>query len=122
VRPTKAAQDYKGHAMAKNSVKATILSTLASSSVLTTYQSLNPDGFIAPVFFLRVINDSTEPIFVSYDGVNNHDYVRAGSDLEVSTQSNSQPNARYALFDKYEQVYVKGAAGTGTIAMTGYYV
>ena len=108
--------------MAQNSVKALELSIIDSVVIDTTYQSLNSAGFAHPIFFLRIINDSNEAVTISYDGVNDNDYIPANSVLEVPAQANAQPNARYALFNAYTQVYVKGDSGTGVVVMTGYYV
>jgi hypothetical protein len=108
--------------MAQNSVKAQILATIASSAVTTSFAPINGTGFTKPVFFSRIVNDSSEPITISYDGVNSHEYVRAGSDFNFPAQSNSQPNAQYSLLPQYTVVYVKGTAGTGTIALSAYNV
>lgn len=108
--------------MAQNSVKALPLSTFSSASITSSYQLVNGTGFLAPVFLIHIVNDSTTAITISYDGTTDNEYVRAGSDLVIPSQSNSQPNAHYSLWSSYTKVYVKGTAGTGTIAISGYYV
>jgi hypothetical protein len=108
--------------MAQNSVKPFILSSILSSAVTAFYAPLNGTGFIQAPFFIRINNASTAAITVSYDGINNHEFIAAGDVFELPSQANSQPNAQVALFPKYTVVYVKGTAGTGNIYLSGYYV
>jgi hypothetical protein len=108
--------------MAQNSVKPFLLSSKASSTVTGSYTALNSSGFIQSPFFIRINNASNQAITVSYDGVNDHEYISLGGILELPTQTNSQPNAHMALFPKGTVVYVKGTAGTGNIYLSGYYV
>lgn len=108
--------------MSQNSVKALPLSTVASSTLTASYQSMNPSGFSHPVFFLRLVNGGSTAITVSYNGITDNDVVPANSVLEIPSQANSQPSAHYALWSARTQVYIKGTAGTGSITLAGYYV
>ncbi len=108
--------------MAQNSVKPLLLGSLASASVIATYLPANGIGFAHAPFLVRIINASNAAVTVSYNGIDDHDFVPANSVLELPTQTNSQPNAQVALFSKNTVVYVKGAAGMGTIYVAGYYV
>ena len=108
--------------MAQDSVKAFPLSSLASASVTANYAALNPNGFPAAPFYFRIVNASNMAITVSYDGVTDNEVVLANSVFPLESQTNSQPNARVALFPKLTVVYIKGTAGAGTIYLSGYYV
>lgn len=108
--------------MAQNSVKPLLLSSLPSASVIATYLPVNGLGFARPPFFIRIINASNVAITVSYNGIDDHEFIPANSIFELPSQTNSQPNAQVALFSKNTVVYVKGAAGAGTIYVSGYYV
>ncbi len=108
--------------MAQNSVKPLDLASVLSSTVTALYAPLNGTGFSQAPFFIRIINASNMAITISYDGVNDHDFVVANSVLEIPCQSNAQPGAFVALFPKNTIVYIKGTAGTGTIYIAGYYV
>lgn len=108
--------------MAQNSVKALVLSTVASSTVTGNYAPLNGTGFSHAPFFIRINNASNMAITVSYDGVNDHEFIPTGTIFQLETQTNSQPNAQVALFAKHTIVYIKGTAGTGNIYLSGYYV
>lgn len=61
-------------------------------------------------------------ITLSYNGVNDHEFVAANSSFDLPSQANAQPGSQIALFPKNTIVYVKGAAGTGNIYLSGYYV
>lgn len=108
--------------MAQNSVKPFILSSVLSSTVTGLYAPLNGTGFIQAPFFIRIINASSMAITVSYNGVDDHEFIPANTVFELPSQTNSQPNAQVALFPKYTVVYIKGTAGTGNIYLSGYYV
>lgn len=109
--------------MAQNFVKPLTLATFAASSLSTSYQAVNSAGFSEPVFFMRLVNDTDQDLTISFDGTNAHDYVPSGGEWNFPCQSNSQPQSQLALWKKGTVVYVKAAAsGSGTIALTGYYV
>lgn len=108
--------------MAQNSVKPFILSSIASSAVTASYAALNGTGFPQAPFFIRIVNASTKDITVSYNGVDDHEFIPSTGVFELPSQTNSQPNAQVALFPKNTIVYIKGTAGTGNIYLSGYYV
>ena len=108
--------------MAQNTVKALELSTLNATALTTSYQAINGTGFLYPVFYMRIVNDSNQDITISYDGTTDHEYVPSGDTFNFPSQSNAQPNSGVSLWSARTVVYVKaGAAGTGTIALSGYY-
>lgn len=108
--------------MAQNSVKPFTLSSVLSSTVTSLYAPLNGTGFIQAPFFIRINNASSMGITISYDGVNDHEFLSAGTVFDLNSQTNSQPSAQVALFPKNTIVYIKGTAGTGNIYLSGYYV
>ena len=108
--------------MAQNSVKPFILSSILSSAVTAFYAPLNGTGFSQAPFFIRIVNNSNMGITISYDGVNDHEFIAANTVFDLNSQTNAQPNAQIALFPKYTIVYIKGATGSGNIYLSGYYV
>lgn len=108
--------------MAQNTVKALVLSAFDSASLTQDYQLMNGGGFAESPFMIFITNDSDEAITISFNGVDDNEYVKAGETKPIPAQSNSQPNANVALWSKYTLVFVRGLAGTGTIALSGYYV
>jgi hypothetical protein len=108
--------------MAQNSVKPLLLSSILSSTVTAFYAPLNGTGFSQAPFFIRIVNNSNSAITISYDSVNDHEFIPANSVFELPSQTNAQPNSLIALFPKHTIVYIKGVAGTGNIYLSGYYV
>lgn len=106
---------------AQSKISAIPLTTFSSASVSGSYQAINSGGLPKACSIVYIVNNSNQPITVSYDGINDHDYVRAGSDRELLIQTNAQPNVFLALMAQGTVVYIKGTAGTGTIALAGYY-
>jgi hypothetical protein len=102
--------------------KSIPLSTFNSASISGTYQAINANGLPNACFFVRIVNGGTTPITISYDGVNDNEYIRANSDFELPSQTNSQPDGKKALSPVGRVYWVKGTAGTGFIALSGYYV
>lgn len=107
--------------MATNRVNAIPLTSIASSTVGSTYAAINATGLPDACFMIRINNDSTKDVTVSYDGTNDHEFIIAGDFLQVDAQNNARPNNFTALFPKGMVVYVKGTAGTGNVYLSGYY-
>jgi len=107
--------------MPKNTVQAIELFSIASSVLDVNYQAINEDGAEGACFLLRITNDSTTNVTISYNGLVDHDIVLPGDVLNINAQTNSRPNNQTCLFPKGQIVYAKGTAGTGTIYLTGYY-
>jgi hypothetical protein len=105
----------------KNSVQAIALTNIASSTLTTSYQAINPLGLTQACFLIRVMNSSTQAVTLSYDGVTDHEFILASSTLQIESQANSQPNNNIAKFAANTVIYVKGTAGTGNIYLSGYY-
>ena len=102
--------------------KSIPLTTLSSASISGTYMAINPSGLSNACFFVRITNGGTTPITVSYNGTTDNEYILAGSAFELPSQSNSQPDTYKALSPQGRIYWIKGTAGTGTIALSGYYV
>ena len=105
----------------KNNVLPVTLTSFNSTGLSGSYQAINSAGFSQPCFLIRVINDSDADITVSFDGSVNHDFVQAGTTLEINAQSNHQKSDGIANFAKGTQVSVIGSMGTGLIYLAGYY-
>jgi len=108
--------------MAQTSVKAIPLKSFASASLTASYQAIYSGGLPAACFYLRIQNQSSTAITVSYDGVTDHLYLPTLAEERLNAQANAQPNAQGALVPKGTVVYVKGTAGTGSVYLSGYYV
>ena len=108
--------------MNKNSVAAIPLKSIDSSTFTGSYQAINSTGIPNPCFILKITNNSSKDVTVSYDGTNDHEFVPTLSSLLLNFEAGSQPRANVALFPVGKVVYVKGAAGAGLVYLSGYYL
>jgi hypothetical protein len=105
----------------RNSIFAIPLTSLASATgISATYAAINPLGLPQACWKLRITNDTDEDVTISYDGINNHEYLIAGDILEVYAGSQGQPNNFLCNFAKGTVVWVKGTTGTGTAYLSGF--
>lgn len=110
----------------QNRVKNIPLTNFNAASLTNNYQAINSSGISNQCFLLRIINDSTANITISYDGINDHDHLAGTAasipreTLEVPLSQNSSSSG-LILFAKGTIVYIKGTAGIGTIYLAGYY-
>lgn len=113
--------------MAKNAVKAIVLQDVDSILFgVGGYSELTPLGGLGhPCFYIRILNNCNQDIYVSYDGgITNNDLVKAQTDLVLSFQNQAQPNNYMCLFPANFKVWVdsvSGAAGIGLVYLTAYY-
>jgi len=92
-----------------------------NSATLTGGYDLVVTALDESCFLLRVINASNRSVVVSYDGVNDNDYIAASGVLQLSFQTNNKIPNKIALLRKGQKIYLKGTAGTGFIYIAGYY-
>ena len=92
-----------------------------NAAALTGGFDLVNTGLTEACFVLRIVNDSNSDVIISYDGVTNHDYVVAGTSLQIYAQASAQPASYVALFRKGQRVFVKGTAGVGLIYVVAYF-
>ena len=106
----------------KNKILTIPLGSFASNSMSGTYQPVfSGNGIPNACFSLRVINNSTQDVTISFDGTNDSDYVIKATSQNIPAIYALLPNTLSAQFAQGTQVYVKGTAGTGTIYISGYY-
>ena len=107
----------------KNTIKAINASSVAAATFTGAFQLLTPAfGLPHPCSWLRIINNSSKDLFVSYDGINIHDFIDAGGEWMLMTQINAQPGSGIALMPKGQLIYILAdAPGTGDVYLTGYY-
>lgn len=108
--------------MAQNKVKAITRTSLAGSSLTSSYQAVNSAGLPEACFQITLFNTTNGTIDVSYNGSTDNDIIPANGSLTIAAQTNNQPSAQVALFAKGQIVYVKGSSGTGSVYLSGYYV
>lgn len=106
----------------KNIVLPIPLSSVASSTFLGAYLLLSATtGLPHPCIIIRIVNNSDTDATISYDGVNDHDFVPAMGSLNLEFQTNSQPQNQVCSLAQGTKIYVKGTVGIGLIYLAGYY-
>lgn len=87
-----------------------------------TFTLVTANALPESCFLLRIINDSNTDVFINYNnGLTVHDFVKAGTTVEISGQGNAR-NFTVANFPVGLKVYAAGTAGVGSICVTGYYI
>ncbi len=105
--------------MSKNIVTAQALSSLNSTGFNGSYQKLGT--LTKASLFMRIVNNSAVDITVSYDGVNDHDFVQTLSRFDFNVQSNAGATNFAAFLPQGTNVYVKGSMSTGLVYLASYY-
>jgi hypothetical protein len=107
----------------KNVLLPIPLTSVAGSAFTGSYQAINSSGLPQGVCILRIINNSSSDVLISYDGSTNHDFVtKSGGVLTINAQTNAQPNTSIANFRAGTIVYLNGTAlSTGNLYLAAYY-
>lgn len=105
----------------KNSIQAIALTSIDSATFTGSYQAINSSGLSKNCFMIRITNNSNKDVTVSYNGSTDHDFIKAGTSIQLSFQDMAQPNNFIANMSLGTIVYVKGAAGAGLVYLAGYY-
>lgn len=104
-----------------------------SSGLTGSYQVLNGAanqtgtssvGFQYDIKILKIYNDGTTAVTLSYDGVVNHDYLPSKGTMIIDLQTNHRDNGSSGSGQLYgrqgQLVWGKGTAGTNNIYISGY--
>jgi len=104
----------------KNRVTEEILDSFNAGGLdPIAFKPINTLGLIRPCCLIRIVNRAKHDVFISYDGVNEHDFIPHGEVLEVNIRT-SVGHDEDAQFSKRTIVYVKGSVSIGYIHITGY--
>lgn len=107
-----------------NRVYAVPASFFDATTITAAYQAINTIPLQHPCFLLRIINTSSEDIWISYDGISDHDYIPYGHAITIDYQMNALPNAYVAQVAEGITVYVKDAVAPfkplGSIVLAAY--
>ena len=91
-----------------------VLRSINSATFAGAYLALGTP-FNFPIRILKIANPSNVDVTISWDGINDHDFVPAGSYMvyDLGCQKGEPAPAMEAA--KGTQIYVKGAAGVGFV-------
>jgi len=105
-------------------VQAVPLASLAGAGITGTYQLVSATFPTTPVKQLLLYNGTNQLLTFSLDGTDDHLVVPASATMILdfeSNGSNSYPGQRPWRLAKGQPVFVKGAAGTGSVYLMGLY-
>jgi hypothetical protein len=93
------------------------LRSIDSATFTGSYQVLGTP-LVNPSFILKLVNNSSVLVTISFDGVHDHDVAPAGSfwlyDEDKTQQHEAMPAGT--------QIYVKGTASTGLVYLVTQYL
>lgn len=106
----------------QNVVRAFPASSFDSADMTISYQPINVAPLAAAVFYMRILNDSTKDVTISFNGTTDHFYLVANTVMELNMNAYAQPSSNAPVFQKNLTVYVRGLeAGTGRIILSTLY-
>jgi hypothetical protein len=104
------------------SVKADLLTAFNSASLTGAYQAINPLGFSDPAVLIRLINNSSVDVNISYDGSYASDFLPKGTTMQLDMAACSAYPDFVTMFAKGTKVYVSGTGGSGNIYLAVYHL
>lgn len=106
----------------KNSFSYIPLTSFDVSVGSGSYQILN-GNIPSPCFAFKIINNANVPVFISLDGITDHDFIPASYAQVYDLQTNKQPNGDTCLLPQGSKVYLKAISlrepGTGIVYFVG---
>ena len=81
------------------------------------FYPINVLGLIDPCCNIRIINNSSVNIFISYDGIVAHDFIPYEYVLNVNIRSSTDSDVK---FSRGKIIYVSGTLGKGYVYLAGY--
>jgi hypothetical protein len=96
-----------------------VLRSIDASTFNATYQALGTP-LDNPSRIMKITNASDVDVLVSWDGVEDHEFVPMGSFLLLDETANAVPQSQLAA-PQGTQIYVNGSAGTGSVYLSTYY-
>lgn len=94
------------------------LQSIASSTITSSYATLGTLAYQARL--VKIVNNSTQDVTVSWNASTNHDYIPAGSFSLYDCTSNAVSNSSFVI-PNGTVFSVKGTAGTGNIYLVYFY-
>lgn len=98
-----------------------VLRSIDSATFTGSYQTLG--AILAnPASIVKLVNNSTVLVTISFDGVNDYDIAPSNSFWLYDVTSDSPPESGSIFVQKGTRYYVKGSAGTGSVYLVVQYV
>lgn len=107
----------------KNSIKPITRTSLDTAGLGLPYQVINVNGLPFTCCRVRIANQSTIPVTISWDGAVAHDWIPAGGVLDLQFFNTGAPGINTPQIQKGQRFYASSAvgAGVGYVFVHGYY-
>lgn len=92
----------------KNAIQSVVMASFWNGLLTPNYKVMNASGLEESCFLIRVINNTTDYIGISFDGVTDHDFLKRGAVLRIAALNFPLHSSNLARFSKYTKVYIKG--------------
>ena len=79
------------------------LASIDSADITANFKVINASGFSLPCTILYITNNSDITVKISYDGVNEHDYILMGTSVDIKYTI----SPFYGMLKQGTKVYVK---------------
>jgi hypothetical protein len=101
-------------------VRLDAIRSFSSASMTGSYQQVGT-ALGHPTRLLKMVNNTTQDIAVSFDGTTDNDFVPANGFCLYDMTTNKTAQGGYFSFAIGTKIYVKGTAGTGTFYIMAVY-
>lgn len=102
---------------------ATLTSSFTALNGPTSYSIFTGSGFPDDIKVLKMYNDGSNGIILSYDGVTQNDFIPSKATLILDIQANHADNSPYGSGTKNgrkgQVIFGKGSAGAGNLYISG---
>lgn len=90
-----------------------------------TFQAINGTGSTNPFIAFKIYNSSTSLVILSYDGVEEHDFVPPGSSFIIDVESNSDGwgdgSGGHKSLPAGTIIHAKTSSNTDRLLLVGYH-
>lgn len=99
---------------------AETLRTVAFGSISGTYAGIG-SALAHPSRLIHITNTTDVALFISLDGINDHDIVPINGFLLLDVSTNRVEPGAALMFAQGQRFYVKGAPSSGAVYLATYY-
>jgi len=96
-----------------------VLRSINSATFTGSYQQVGT-ALTYPTRILKIYNGANVAITISWDGINDHEYLPASGFVLLDISTNKQSNFQCQI-PAGTSIFVKGSAGTGSVYVSTYY-
>jgi len=105
------------------------LASIGAGDITLVFKPINTERLPKYCYCLQITNDTTNPVIISYDGINPHEYIHTGGSISINSQTNNvlgnkksfiQGSHVAAIYVRWPNTKIPGPIGT--VYMMGYHL